>query len=84
MDPKFGSVTMLKKNLYLIVKICDSSKNGIESETKFFISIVLGKAREFQKNTYFCFIVYAKVFDCVDYNKLWKILRDGNTRPVCR
>ena len=32
------------------------------------------KAREFQKNIYFCFIDYAKVFDCVDHNKLWKIL----------
>ena len=39
------------------------------------------KAREFQKNVYFCFIDYAKAFDCVDHNKLWKILRDGNTRP---
>ena len=39
------------------------------------------KAREFQKNIYFCFIDYAKAFDCVDYNKRWKILRDGNTRP---
>ena len=33
------------------------------------------KAREFQKNIYFCFIDYAKVFDCVDHNKLWKILK---------
>ena len=39
------------------------------------------KARELQKNIYFCFIDYAKAFDCVDHNKLWKILRDGNTRP---
>ena len=37
------------------------------------------KAMEFQKNI--CFIDYAKAFDCVDHNKLWKILRDGNTRP---
>ena len=37
--------------------------------------------REFQKNIYFCFIDCAKAFDCVDYNKLWKILRDRNTRP---
>ena len=37
--------------------------------------------QEFQKNTYFCFIDYTKAFDCVDHNKLWKILRDGNTRP---
>ena len=33
------------------------------------------KAREFQKNIYFCFTDYAKAFDCVDHNKLWKILR---------
>ena len=42
---------------------------------------IMEKAREFQKNIYFCFIDYAKGFDCVDHNKLWKILRDGNTRP---
>ena len=34
------------------------------------------KAREFQKNIYFCFIDYAKAFDCVDHKKLWKILKD--------
>ena len=38
------------------------------------------KTREFQKNIYFCFTDYTKAFDCVDHNKLWKILRDGNTR----
>ena len=37
---------------------------------------IITKAREFQKNIYFCFIDYAKAFDCVDRNKLWKILRD--------
>ena len=35
---------------------------------------IIEKAREFQKNIYFCFIHYAKAFDCVDHNKLWKIL----------
>ena len=35
---------------------------------------IIEKAREFQKNIYFCFIDYAKVFECVDQNKLWKIL----------
>ena len=35
-----------------------------------------GKAREFQKSIYFCFIDYPKAFDCVDHNKLWKILRE--------
>ena len=39
------------------------------------------KQKSSRKNTYFCFIDYAKAFDCVDHNKLWKILRDGNTRP---
>ena len=34
---------------------------------------IIQKAREFQKNIYFCFIDYAKAFDCVDHNKLWKI-----------
>ena len=34
------------------------------------------KAREFQENIYFCFIDYAKAFDCVDHNKLWKILKE--------
>ena len=39
------------------------------------------KAREFQKNIYFCFTDYAKTFDCMDHNKLWKILKAiGNTR----
>ena len=42
---------------------------------------IVEEAIEFQKNIYFCFIDYAKAFDCVDHNKLCKILRDGNTRP---
>ena len=37
---------------------------------------IIKKAREFQKNIYFCFIDYAKTFDCVDHNKLWKILKE--------
>ena len=37
---------------------------------------IMEKAREFQKNIYFCFIDYAKTFDCVDHNKLWKILKE--------
>ena len=37
---------------------------------------IMEKARVFQKNIYFCFIDYAKAFDCVDHNKLWKILRE--------
>ena len=37
------------------------------------------KARKFQKNIYFCFFDYAKAFDCVDHNKLWKILKEMET-----
>ena len=37
---------------------------------------IIKKAREFQKNIYFCFIDYAKVFSCVDHNKLWKIFKE--------
>ena len=42
---------------------------------------LMEKAREFQKNIYFCFLDYAKAFDCVDHNKLENSERDGNTRP---
>ena len=42
---------------------------------------IIKKARESQKNIYFCFIDYAKAFDCVDHNKLENSERDGNTRP---
>ena len=51
---------------------------------------IIEKAREFQKNIYFCFIDYAKAFDCVDDNKLWKILQDMGIpdlppeKSVCR
>ena len=42
---------------------------------------IIKKPKEFQIKIYFCFIDYAKAFDCVDHNKLWKILRDEYTRP---
>ena len=42
---------------------------------------IIEKARDFQKNIYFCFIDYAKAFDCVDHNKLENSSTDGNTRP---
>ena len=46
------------------------------------ICLIIKKAREFQKNICFCFINYAKAFDYVDHNKLWKILKEmGITRP---
>ena len=54
---------------------------------------IIEKGREFQKNIYFCFIDYAKTFDCVDHNQLWKILKDMGIpdhltcflkKPICR
>ena len=42
---------------------------------------IIKKAKEFQKNIWFCFIDYVKTFDCVDHNKLENSERDGNTRP---
>ena len=46
---------------------------------------IIGKGREFQKDIWFCFIDYAKAFDCVDHNKLWKILQEMRIRAhlVC-
>ena len=44
------------------------------------ISWIVAKAREFQKNIHFCFIDYTKAFDCVDHNKLWKILKEMGIR----
>ena len=43
---------------------------------------IMEKARELQKNIYFCFIVYAKAFDCVDHNQLWKILREMEYQTI--
>ena len=45
------------------------------------ICLIIKKVKEFQKNIYFCFIDYARPFDCVDHNKLENSSRDGNTRP---
>ena len=49
---------------------------------------IIEKARKFQKNIYFCFIDYAKAFDCVAHNKVWKILKEmgipDHLKPVCR
>ena len=47
-----------------------------EPEIKLPTSTGSSKKKEFQKNIYFCFIDYAKAFDCVDHNKLWKILKE--------
>ena len=52
------------------------SEKAEESDQISNICWIMEKAREFQKNIYFCFIDYAKVFDCVDHNKLWKNLKE--------
>ena len=52
-----------------------------EPEIKLPTSAGSSKKQEFQRNIYFCFIDYAKAFDCVDHNKLESSERDGNTRP---
>ena len=44
---------------------------------------IIKKAREFQKNIYFCFIDYSKAFDCVDLNKLWKIIKEITDDLTC-
>ena len=49
----------------MVIQVYAPTSNGEEAEVEWF-----------QKNIYFCFIDYAKVFDCVDHNKLWKILRE--------
>ena len=56
------------------------------------IYLITEKAKEFQKTIYFCFVYYAKAFDCMDHNKLWKILKEMGIpdhlpcllKPVCR
>ena len=51
-------------------------KKAEEPEIKLLTSALSSKKQEFQKNIYFCFINYTKAFDCVDLNKLWKILKE--------
>ena len=70
-----GWISLQSKGLSLLQH--HSSKASILWHSVFFIE----KATEFQKNIYFCFIDYAKAFDCVDHNKLENFERDGNTRP---
>ena len=58
-----------------VVQACFSKGRGTRDQIAN-IRWIIEKAREFQKNNYFCFIDYAKAFDCVDHNKLWKILKE--------
>ena len=65
---------------YMNCELPDTQGRGTRNQIAN-IHCIMEKAREFQKNIYFCFIDYAKAFDCVDHNKLENSERDGNTRP---
>ena len=82
---KPGFSNMWTVNFQMFKLVLEKAK---ETEIKLPTSTGSSKKQEnFRKNIYFCFIDYVKAFDCVDHNKLWKILwkncgkRDGNTRP---
>ena len=64
--------------LALWKKSYDQPRPHIKKQSHYFANIhwIIEKAREFQKSIYFCFIDYAKGFNCVDHNKLWKILQE--------
>ena len=84
----YGKVKELVTQLYLT--LCDPMESSLPGSSVHgilqarilkwfaisFFTRIIKKAREFQKNMYFCFIDYPKAFDCVDYNKLWKILKE--------
>ena len=65
-------LTCLLRNLYAGQEATVRPGHGLQTGS-------MEKAREFQKNIYFCFTEYAKAFDCVDHNKLWKILKETHT-----
>ena len=64
-----------KSSTYISVQAGFRKGRGIRDQIANILWI-MEKAREFQKNIYFCFIDYAKAFDCVDHNKLWKVLQE--------
>ena len=69
---------MLTVNFLMFKLVLEKTE---EPEIKLPTSVGSSKKQEFQKNIYFCFIDYAKAFDCADHNKLENSERDGNTRP---
>ena len=62
-------------------KAITSTCEYVRGDQSVYMCWIIEKARKFQKNIYFCFIDYAKAFDCVDHNTLENSERDGNTRP---
>ena len=70
--PGFNSTWTVKFQMFkLILEKAEEPRDQIAN-----IHWIMEKAREIQNNIYFCFIDYAKAFDCVDHNKLWKILQE--------
>ena len=71
---------MIELNIYLFFLKFFSHLSPKERQCQRMLKLlhkwIIEKAREFQKNIYFCFIDYAKAFDCVDHNKLWKTLKE--------
>ena len=70
------SIIYSKMKLYLVLEKGRGTRDKIAN-----IHWIIKKAREFQKNIYFCFMGYAKAFDSVNHNKLENSEEDGNTRP---
>ena len=69
-------ILQVRLQQYLNHELSDVQDDLEKAEEKANIRWITEKAREFQKNIYFCFIDYAKAFDCVDHNKLRKILQE--------
>ena len=74
--PKLSFSSMWTVNFHMFKLDLENQRNQRSNCQHLLICLIIKKAREFQKNIYFCFIDYAKSFDCVDQNKLWKILKD--------
>ena len=75
-----GSIFQIRLHQYMNQELSDVQagfRKGRETRDQIAnIQRIIEKAKEFQKNIYFCFIDYAKAFDCVDHNKMWKILKE--------
>ena len=69
--PGFNGTSAMSFQMFKLLRKGRGTRDQIAN-----IHLIIKKAREFKKNIYFCFIDYAKVFDCADHNKLWKILKE--------
>ena len=86
--PQSAQTTAQSHSFHELARSCSISsnlgfnKNLPESNTSSCTSWIHRKTRKFQKNIYFCFIDYTKTFDCVDHNKLWKILKEVGIQTI--